>query len=174
MADAPTQITKVTQLFGVTDQVSAPTLVAVTMYERGSSTVINSGTANLNVQSMDLAQGSSSEMGNDGVGVPSSLTIFAEYIEAKLSVFPEGISATLATALADALLAASVPPKGAYCKIAHAPVMKFGPFRSNAFNSVDWQVQDASCKFAAAGRGTVDLTLRRWVSANMANPFPPA
>lgn len=174
MSDAPVQITNVKQLFGVSNQAAAPTLIAVTMFERGSNDVINTGVAHLNVQSMDLGQGSSSEMGNDGVGVPSSLTIFAEYIEAKLSVYPEGISATLATALAAALLAASVPPKGAYCKIASAPVMKFGPIRADALNSADWQVQDASAKFAAAGRGTVELTLRRWVSANMANPFPPA
>src|SRR6266404_4304391 len=162
--EAPHQITPIKELFGVSDQNVAPTLVTVTMYKRGASTVINSGTAALNIQSMDLAQFAGSELTPDGLGSPSQLVVFAEGISCKLSVVPTG-STLDDTAGTGVLLAASVPPKGAYVKIANAPVMAFGPFEKTAhnnggaFNTVHWQVQGASLKFGAGARGTIELDL---------------
>src|ERR1041384_1964888 len=90
MPTAPTQITANKQLFGVSDQAAAPTLVKVTMYQRGTSTAINTGAAFLNIQSADMSQFSGSELTADGLGNPRQLTIFAEGISCRLSVVPEG------------------------------------------------------------------------------------
>lgn len=168
MPDAPVFIQNAKQLFGVSNQADPPLLIKVTTYKRNSSTPIMSGTAAFNIQSMELAPFESSTLTPDGTGAPSQLTVFAEGISCKLTVIPEG------TTIADALLAASIPPKGSYAKIENAPVMACGPFDSDAFNSVHWQVQSGKLNLAAGQHGGVDLELFRYVTSNMNNPHPPA
>ena len=164
-------VTAQKQLFGITDQATSPTLISVTTYERGASTVRSSGTANFNLQSLDLDQFKGSEMTMDGNGVPCQFAIFAEGIRCKVSYVPEG------STISDAQLAAAVPPAGSYMKIANAPIMAFGCFLASdhaakgAFNTCNWLIEDAALRLRSGSRWEVEVTAACYKTTKMNNPF---
>lgn len=166
--------------FGVTNQSATnEKYIFLIIYKRNTLTPISASVV-ISIEQMDTAVGGETITAKDPAGQTANSTVRDETISIEVTARPMGSTLGDGTD-GDALKGATLPPKLSYVKISNAAVINVGwvdgtethgatDTTGDAYNSQNWQLQEASHSVLADGYWGLRLSLKRFKSPAQWNP----